>query len=602
MSFLKNPGINPITGARIKTDTLNGVYGQLKKACAQHHVNKKDKQEHDYTKNKQGSTPKQPSMQSDRKREQELCEKFNKDTSINPVTGRKISKTSKTGMYVALKKLCSKYTQAKRSNNERTQERVPMQVPVRISKITPRPPSTPTIAKRQQLIKAINKAIEPVLNKGDSLKSRIKFHGIMKKYLHDLEPCLHVDKAGALSLYNVSEPDEPVVKFNKRIGSDSVYGVAYMNMGKGFARLLKFSCKIMAGNVPAHKQEIRLYEQMSFYVENDLFPNMPLTYKTLLCKNLCKDPKCPVQTTKSDYHVVINELASEDIQSWFKQARTDSEYTSVIVQLIFAIYAFHGMGVLHNDCHLGNFLIHKIKPGGFWRYRFEGNDIYVPNAGYLLVMWDPGLASPYSFMDWYSDMTRPLSLIRSFGTGKHQIYENLGLKALPQHILTGLVVGVNDIILSHAVDPYTIGRERVVMRAIINSFAAWKTSSLVHVVSAGKGGAAPGLLMNIKPYNLDATLITEIDIFMKKYKVGLKDLCNPLVPMMRHMYDIDNGACVIDPFKFSEIEKTKSLSMRFGMLINMTGRELLLLTKLFLEHYKIPSSTPLRPKSPWYKQ
>jgi predicted unusual protein kinase regulating ubiquinone biosynthesis (AarF/ABC1/UbiB family) len=41
------------------------------------------------------------------------------------------------------------------------------------------------------------------------------------------------------------------------------------------------------------------------------------------------------------------------------------------------------MGFYHNDLHLGNFLIHKVKPGGFWHYKISDIDIYVKNMGYL---------------------------------------------------------------------------------------------------------------------------------------------------------------------------------------------------------------------------
>jgi hypothetical protein len=45
---------------------------------------------------------------------------------------------------------------------------------------------------------------------------------------------------------------------------------------------------------------------------------------------------------------------------------------------------------------MGNFLVHEIVAEGLWHYKVVGEDIYVKNYGYLVVLWDPGLAKPFS--------------------------------------------------------------------------------------------------------------------------------------------------------------------------------------------------------------
>ena len=50
----------------------------------------------------------------------------------------------------------------------------------------------------------------------------------------------------------------------------------------------------------------------------------------------------------------------------------------------------------HCDSHWGNFLYHKIKPGGFFHYKIIGVDYYIENIGYLWVIWDFGLSRPFS--------------------------------------------------------------------------------------------------------------------------------------------------------------------------------------------------------------
>jgi hypothetical protein len=50
----------------------------------------------------------------------------------------------------------------------------------------------------------------------------------------------------------------------------------------------------------------------------------------------------------------------------------------------------------HNDAHSGNFLYHKITPGGYFHYNLYGKDFYLENIGFLWVIWDFGLIQPFS--------------------------------------------------------------------------------------------------------------------------------------------------------------------------------------------------------------
>ena len=579
--FRSNPSINPLTGKSIKP-TKTGVYAKLAKICGLFSIQSR---RHSIrtgrarkTQTPHASTPQQSNMALTN----DHCKALSSNPYKNPLTERKINPTAKTGTYAQLIKLCkdleTKHLHSSRSPSQHSQSRTTRN---HAHFVTP----SKTMQKRQHLIDVIRKRINPILNKGDSLKSRVQFYSIMSDYLKDLEPCVRA-RGEKLALYKTSEPDTPIVHFNRRIGSESVYGIAYMNMGKGFARLLKFSCKLMSADVVGHTQEIRLYEHMSYYVQKEIFPNFPITYKTLLCENACSDTLCPKQTKKR-YYVVINELASYDIQSWFKESHTEDDYKSVITQLIFAIYAFHGMGMLHRDCHLGNFLIHKITPGGFWRYQFEGQDIFVPNTGYLLVMWDPGLAKPYdASLSWHKDYYRALNLIWCIRDGSVQSYVDQKLVGLPNKLndklpgpLAKLFSSVRRIERS----------EREVMRQVIEGFKKNKYVDTIHVRPASQGGA-PGRLLNIRPYNLDATLITEVNIFLQEHRKELKDICVEY-----------KGKDLINVAEMANIEGTNY--QRFGMLAGMSKTEFINLAKFYQTHFKKElDDTPGRLKSPWYKK
>ena len=62
------------------------------------------------------------------------------------------------------------------------------------------------------------------------------------------------------------------------------------------------------------------------------------------------------------------------------------------------------MNLSHNDCHWGNFLYHKIKPGGYIHYKIFDKDIYLKNYGYLWIIWDYGITS--SLINPLIDYTR----------------------------------------------------------------------------------------------------------------------------------------------------------------------------------------------------
>ena len=67
--------------------------------------------------------------------------------------------------------------------------------------------------------------------------------------------------------------------------------------------------------------------------------------------------------------------------------------TQIFISIMFFHYYTNSH---HNDAHSGNFLYHKIKPGGYFHYNIYGKDYYLENIGYLWVIWDFGLATHFS--------------------------------------------------------------------------------------------------------------------------------------------------------------------------------------------------------------
>jgi len=443
IAWKNNPNINPGTGHKISKD--GPIYKKYEKICS-------------------------------------ICDLWRNNPDIDPVNQRKLNKAAKNGIYSQLALLCAAQVAKKKSSTKA----------VAPSAITPAAEAVDTDIDmaRNKLIAAIHKKIAPILHKSDTLKARIEFKNIITNYLDDIKPCIN-EYQDKLYLFKGDKKNaQPVVYFNKRIGTESAYGEAFLNMGRGFAKLLKFSCKIMAVNTD-HTLETKLLEKMSALAENGRTPNMPITYKILKCKSPCKLDNCPGPSKNSPYYVIINELADCDLETWFKKKHTTAAYESIFMQLMFAVLSFHSLSYIHNDTHLGNFLIHKIKPGGYWRYQYNNENIYIPNCGYLLVMWDPGQASKLHFKHTIEDYIKPFELINEIDNISR--YQAIGLKSIPEQLSTYMLTPIINIFYEYERDS-----EHNALSKIIRYIKDKKIiTKHIHI-----GGSPPDYLLNIYPYTM----------------------------------------------------------------------------------------------------
>jgi len=463
-----NPTINPHTRRKI---TVNGaVYKKLAKEC-----------------DDIGAAPAAPQRAKAGVNAKD-CEVWRKDPTHNPVNGRLLRLDAKAGIFAQLVKLCGKELPTAEAT------KVPVRVPVRVP--VPGAPE-PKTYDRKRLIAALKHAIGPILHKGDTLGSRVQFARIIRDYLMGLQPCLLEDPVSHKLILQTKDMNA-TVQFDKRIGTESAYGVAYMNMGKGFAKLLQFSCKLMSSSVRGHGQEIVLLKKMSEIAESGRCPNMPITYLSLKCTKKCEIDACPVNTKTGGYYVVVNELASSDIQTWFKTSHTNDMYVSVIMQLLLAIHCFHRMGYSHNDCHLGNFLIHDIKPGGYWRYQVGGVDVYVPNMGAQLVMWDPGRATELKSKNYGVDFNRALTLMFYM----EDIYNGKGLKHMDNYMLKQLDTIYS--ILGHSKKQKLYNGFESAFAHMISLLTPDPVTKIrvIDFPQIVVGAAPPDFLLNVKPYTL----------------------------------------------------------------------------------------------------
>jgi hypothetical protein len=120
----------------------------------------------------------------------------------------------------------------------------------------------------------------------------------------------------------------------------------------------------------------------------------------------------------------------------------------------------------------------------------NGMDVYVPNYGHQLVMWDPGLVSVVNKGYNIADYTRPLRLMISIETSYY--YKDMGLKPMPytfnDNVLKKLMLAIE---LS--------ARSEDNMFCDMISYIKRKVIPMPSIIV---GEQPPDYVLNVKPYKL----------------------------------------------------------------------------------------------------
>lgn len=176
-----------------------------------------------------------------------------------------------------------------------------------------------------------------------------------------------------------------------RIGSNSSYGIIYLTELKN--KKFIFATKLSPVN-NRNLLEINLAKKLSNITLANKNPHFLLIYKSFFCNNDLIIQKLPKLIKNDDYLLSVNELVSGNFKSIIKKSNITNELLlNCLQQILMSILSFHYFsgGLFHNDCHYGNFLYHRIKPGGYFHYNIYGEDVYIKNMGYLWLIWDFGL-------------------------------------------------------------------------------------------------------------------------------------------------------------------------------------------------------------------
>jgi hypothetical protein len=253
------------------------------------------------------------------------------------------------------------------------------------------------------------------------IENRNNHYSVVSKYINSRKKYSN----NCLRVYKVNN-DIPIFRIGnriiltKRIGSDSAYGVVYYsyyrkNKNDNYMDDIIFATKII-DNINHNNIEYSILETLTSSVINNEFIHFPITYGLLECYNkntsndynsdislsrnkLSLNKYIPSNLAKMDgIYIILTELANGDLEYFYADNYSDDEVMlNTLVQILLSLMFFYKkINAFHADAHNGNFLFHKVKPGGYFHYNIYGVDYYLKNIGYLWVIWDFGLIKPFA--------------------------------------------------------------------------------------------------------------------------------------------------------------------------------------------------------------
>jgi len=362
----------------------------------------------------------------------ELCEKWNSNKFKNPITNYKIKETGK--LYKELKRDCPKIMGSITKKQPLSKELCEkwnsnkFKNPITNYKIKENGITYNNIKNECKYIfdtenvSKIKKHVLPFIKRiSPNIVDRINYYLIIHKYILNIQKKY---KNNCMRIYKITDDGKIIYRIgnyivlDKKIGMDSKYGIVFLaHYIKSL--MYKFAVKITEEKV-YNKTELLVLQELTKCVINFDCPHFPITYGILYCSNkdLCSVYNSTHLTNNSDinklnndtskfplliqnnskYYIQINELATGDFHSVIvKNIKNSKILFNAIAQNYIAIMFFHKfIDASHNDTHNGNFLYHKIKPGGYFHYNIFGNDYYIENIGYLWIIWDFGSIKPFT--------------------------------------------------------------------------------------------------------------------------------------------------------------------------------------------------------------
>jgi serine/threonine protein kinase len=116
-----------------------------------------------------------------------------------------------------------------------------------------------------------------------------------------------------------------------------------------------------------------------------------------------RDGICNEKYPYTSLHYIEYIYDSMTWSDWVREPHLIDAWYNAYFQIVSALYSLRKFfNMTHLDLHAENILVKKITPGGFWHYKIEGQDYYVPNLGFRIYIIDFGHAwIPDVFQSWF---------------------------------------------------------------------------------------------------------------------------------------------------------------------------------------------------------
>jgi len=247
----------------------------------------------------------------------------------------------------------------------------------------------------------------------DLLINKFEYYNKIIKYLKDIN--FKSNNCISLTSHNNKYLLTNNIKLYKQIGTKSVFGIVYKakNINKSYKSIPKFVVKIQL-QTKEFKNELSIFKLFSSYAFKNNIIHIPLYYYDCLCNNIIKEPAYPKLLTEAkkiykNYSIILYERADGDLKSFIDSKNyNENIWKNIYEQIYMSIFIIHNLGYLHNDAHSGNFIYRKIKKGGCFHYKINGEDYYIENIGYIWMIWDYGFTKNskdshlfHMFLDYY---------------------------------------------------------------------------------------------------------------------------------------------------------------------------------------------------------
>lgn len=184
-----------------------------------------------------------------------------------------------------------------------------------------------------------------------------------------------------------------------------------------------------------------------------------------VCPHYCMNYYWDVNSKKK-HLFMYNELANAgDYNDWAVKKHPEEMWFNAFFQIFAGLYALKKyFNMLHTDFHTNNILVHKVKPGGCWKYIIDGKDYYVPNLGYIFLIHDFGFSwIPNGIgVKWHLKNMKKLTRLEKDFFDVNTFLESLWYEdyKTPKALMTTMMTEFDEILGDSPKDPKGVSKKR----------------------------------------------------------------------------------------------------------------------------------------------